>query len=334
MRLARSKLVAALITALALSGAPAAAWGPDGHQTVGAIADRIIAGTNAEKQVQAILGGLTLEDASDWADCAKGVEPTQNYNYLAEGDYPACARFETANGETEMEDFVKRNHQNCQLSEGEKSCHNEYHYADVAIQRGKYDSKYHGTRPDDVVHAVGAAVKVLQGGAAPAPFNFKGKREALMLLAHYVGDLHQPLHVGAIYLDAAGNVVDPDRGTFDARSGTRGGNSLTLPSANMHGTWDGVPPKVNPEKVGGLVRAAKRVPAPRGKVETWPAVWAGESIGDAKRAFQGVTFAPQKNDKWKVTLPAGYATTMNATKEGEIVKAGARLAQILRSIWP
>lgn len=31
-----------------------------------------------------------------------------------------------------------------------------------------------------------------------------------MLIAHFVGDLHQPLHVGAVYLHANGVVVDPD----------------------------------------------------------------------------------------------------------------------------
>jgi hypothetical protein len=46
-----------------------------------------------------------------------------------------------------------------------------------------------------------ATTQVLKGGAAPAPFSLKDQREALLLLTHYVGDLHQPLHVGAIYLD-------------------------------------------------------------------------------------------------------------------------------------
>ena len=38
-------------------------------------------------------------------------------------------------------------------------------------------------------------------------------REALRLLAHYVGDIHQPLHVAAVYLDREGRVVDPSRWT-------------------------------------------------------------------------------------------------------------------------
>ncbi|WP_409362753.1 S1/P1 nuclease [Bradyrhizobium sp. CIR18] len=34
----------------------------------------------------------------------------------------------------------------------------------------------------------------------------KDKKEALFVLSHLVGDLHQPLHVGAVYLDSAGHV--------------------------------------------------------------------------------------------------------------------------------
>ena len=43
----------------------------------------------------------------------------------------------------------------------------------------------------------------------PQPFSFETKQEALRVLAHLVGDVHQPLHVGAIYLDAPGNAVNP-----------------------------------------------------------------------------------------------------------------------------
>jgi hypothetical protein len=67
----------------------------------------------------------------------------------------------------------------------------------------------------DIVAAVSAAIAVLQGKDLPAPFKFASKKEALRLLAHYVGDIHQPLHVAAVYVDAGGHVIDPDMGTFD-----------------------------------------------------------------------------------------------------------------------
>ncbi|MFX8926146.1 S1/P1 nuclease, partial [Acinetobacter baumannii] len=84
--------------------------------------------------------------------------------------------------------------------QGEEICHKQYHYSDIAIQRSSYSLGPVGTREDDIVGAVAAATHVLRDEPAPAPFNIKDKREALLLLVHYVGDLHQPLHVGAVYL--------------------------------------------------------------------------------------------------------------------------------------
>ena len=70
----------------------------------------------------------------------------------------------------------------------------------------------------------------------------------MILLAHYVGDIHQPLHVGAEYFNQAGQAVDPDKnqpGTED-----EGGNTLMLklirgtpeemahPGLKLHAFWD------------------------------------------------------------------------------------------------
>ncbi|HEX4235332.1 MAG TPA: hypothetical protein VH041_13635 [Caldimonas sp.] len=94
---------------LTLFATIAAAWRPDGHHTVGAIADRLISATHAEAQVRTLLGNLSLEQAAVWADCAKGVDPAKNFAYTAAGKYPECALYETADGEAEMIDFVRRN---------------------------------------------------------------------------------------------------------------------------------------------------------------------------------------------------------------------------------
>jgi S1/P1 Nuclease len=71
---------------------------------------------------------------------------------------------------------------------------------------------------------INAAIMVLQNMPAPAPFSIKDKKEALFLLAHFVGDLHQPMHVSAIYLDPNGNFVDADSGVpYDPNTQTLAG---------------------------------------------------------------------------------------------------------------
>ena len=61
-----------VVALLALMVAPALAWGPEGHQVVGSIADQLL-NHNAKQQVATILG-TKLRAASTWADCARSVE--------------------------------------------------------------------------------------------------------------------------------------------------------------------------------------------------------------------------------------------------------------------
>jgi len=161
------------------------AWGPDGHHTVGALADQLIAGTHAEAQVKTILGSLSLANAAVWADCAKGVNP-KTFVYSGEGRFPECKVFETTAGEAEMSDFVQRN-SSCVVKPGEEACNKQYHYTDVNIAQGKYKLGLVGTRDDDIVAAISAAAHFLKGDPVPAPFGFKDKHEALLVLSHYVG---------------------------------------------------------------------------------------------------------------------------------------------------
>ena len=322
--------------------APAFAWGPDGHHTVGAIADKLIAGSNAAAEASAILGGLTLQQAAVWADCAKGVDPTKDYAYTSAGQYPECAIYETPAGEAEMSDFVRRNDTNCARKPTEESCHKQYHYTDVAMQRNRYAAGSTGTRDDDIVAVVAAATHVLNGEPAPLPFSIKDKREALLLLTHYVGDIHQPLHVGAIYLDAQGKPVDPDSTGYDPATDTRGGNQIIIVSANvnyrgqnLHHTWDEIPATMTVSHVDSAWLAqARAVKRSRGALYDWPAIWATETLAQARLAFNGLKFGPKGGTDWTTSLPVSYGSTMSSIKKKQLTKAGARLAQLLHGLWP
>ena len=122
----------------ALSSAPAWAWGNNGYRIIGAIADKILkdeAPTTREK-IETILEGVSLSEASVWADCAKG--------------YGNCQRPPSA----EEIAFAANNPR-----------HHWFHYTGVAIQQAQYTLGAAGTRNDDVVQVLIQSINVLRGHA-------------------------------------------------------------------------------------------------------------------------------------------------------------------------
>ena len=337
-RFASVTLVALALNAV--TALPAWAWGADGHHTVGAIASKLIAGTPAEARVHALLGPTTFEQATVWADCAKGIDPKKDYAYTSAGKYPECQPFETPEGIAEMADFVKRNDVNCARDAADESCHKHYHYTDVAIQRPRYTPGLAGTRPYDLIGATQAAMAVLAGQPSPAPFNIQSPREALLLLAHYLGDLHQPLHVGSVYLDEHGALTDPDATGLKPAEDTRGGNQLITiheptnrRAANLHQVWDDIPERFQASHVDeAWLKAARQWPRTRGEAATWPAQWANQTLAQARNALGPLQFKGAANGQWTTLVDSRYNDAMSRIKRQQLTAAGARLAQILTSL--
>ncbi|MBL8351628.1 MAG: S1/P1 nuclease [Burkholderiaceae bacterium] len=314
-----------LLPMLALAAAPARAWDHRGHQAIGSIADRLIAGTPAAARVRELLAG-DLQTASVWADCARAVAATPDgWRYANAGSQAACAPFETADGRSGLVDFVARNER-----------HRSWHYTDISIAQPRYDAALPGARPADLVQAIGAALAVLQGGRSPPPFDIAGAREALRLLAHFVGDLHQPLHVGSIYLGDAGQPIDPTTAQQAAAQANAGGNLITLDGRNLHATWDDTPDALSSALASsaGLARA-RQVPPTAGPLDRWPAAWADDTLAAARQAFDGLQFEPRAGAGWPARADeTGYRQRREALQQAQLVKAGARLAQVLAALWP
>jgi S1/P1 Nuclease len=330
------------LIALMLGTGPVLAWDAEGHEVVGAIADQLL-GTNANQQVAKILG-FKLAEAATWADCVRSVHRHKDgtFEYVHDQHFGVpCVGFETDDEKDRMEDYVSRNWSNCRYEDKPTNCHKAFHFTDVAIQHDDYQRSFVGTNDHDVVSAINAAIAVLKGGSAPPPFSIKDQKEALFLLAHFVGDIHQPLHVGAVYLDADGHRVNPDAGTFDPTTETAGGNSIHEAHGSLHTDWDDVPSSLRHGGLADLVAAARTQPTTSGPVEGWAAKWASDTILKAHEAFTGVTFS-------RVTVTAGGKRKWDALfadetdyddreadlKHEQLAKGGARLAQLLNTIWP
>jgi hypothetical protein len=213
----------------------------------------------------------------------------------------------------------------------------------VAIQHDDYERSYTGTNDHDVVSAINSAIAVLKGQPVPAPFKIRDKKEALFMLAHFVGDLHQPLHVGAIYLDVDGQVINPDAGgPSDPATETRGGNSILerinerCEGPNLHAEWDAIPEPLGVSANPALLQSAGATPKTAGPVEGFAAVWASETIREAHKAFAGLTFTEACNAHWLLHFADHhkYEQAERDLKEQQLARAGARLAELLNAIWP
>lgn len=287
-------------------------FGPKGHQTVGAVADLLLAGTNAERHVREILGPEKLEQAALWADQVKGSH------------LPA-----------EMQAFVDRNPR-----------HKTYHYTDIPIQEAAYRGNSKGARPDDVVRMIRRCISVLEGhGANPTNLT---QKEALRLLAHYLGDIHQPLHVGAGYFDAQDHLANPNQ--VAGTSETQGGGWIKY-RGGLHGYWDGdtVELAMSAAHVttpsAFAVRLKQNPPAgwqTPGFFSSWSTSWATEMLPDAKKAYSLLTFGPRHmtgnppHPEWPATAASdnAYDSWAKGVVKRNLALAGYRLAAVLQRIWP
>jgi hypothetical protein len=172
-----------------------------------------------------------------------------------------------------------------------------------------------------------------------------------------LGDIHQPLHVGAEYFDAGGNPFEPT--TTNKGFADQGGNKLTLftlikgkekSAGKFHSYWDGQTVE-NAFGAATTPKIAKRLTKKEpenwkltGGVETWAEQLANEIMPLAREAherleFKGIKLTPGDKDikhgraqEKKNTDGTFYAIWAAATVKDEIHKAGWRLAALLEDL--
>ncbi|HEY2627287.1 MAG TPA: S1/P1 nuclease [Candidatus Udaeobacter sp.] len=215
----RHVLLVAILLIIGFS-TPLRAYGPLGHEIVGAIADERLANTSTAAKICGLIGGLSLEKAAVIPDEIKGwdkrgVDDPKGFHYSA---HP--------NIDIQLRNFWRANQPTHNPGSAMPS-HHWFHYTDVPVVRvERYAEGQAGRGTWDVVHMIPYCVEVLRGRVPEQNERKITKPVALILLAHYVGDIHQPLHVGAEYFDAQGRIADPDKDK--SCLGDEGGNTFTL----------------------------------------------------------------------------------------------------------
>jgi hypothetical protein len=238
---ARSALLGAAFLTI-IFAAPLQAYAPLGHEIVSAIADERLENTPTAAKISVLIDGMTLEKAAVIPDeikgwDKKGVDVPKAFHYSAHSKI-----------DRQLRDFWRANQPTHDMNSAAPS-HHWFHYTDVPMVRvEKYAEGRAGRSKWDVVHMIPYCVEVLRGRVPDQNERKITKPVAVILLAHYVADIHQPLHVGAEYFDAQGHVADPDKDK--SALGDEGGNTFTLqlsdepPRARgvhkkkLHGFWD------------------------------------------------------------------------------------------------
>jgi len=187
----------------------------------------------------------------------------------------------------------------------------EWHYVDVPRTSAGLDMKRDCPKGNCVAGKVSDFRKAWRDPSVSA----ESRREALLFLAHFVGDLHQPLHCED----------NDDRGGNDVRV-------LFLKThTNLHALWDsGLLRTMAGEDhlLAALVQAItpKEVAAwSSGTVEQW----VDESFHAAQTTVYGLLPAASKGQ----TVPLGewYEQMAEPVLEQQLEKAGVRLAAILNA---
>jgi hypothetical protein len=367
--LCRSLLLAILTVRFAIA---AQAYGPLGHEIVGAIADERLANTPTAEKINALLDGLTLEKAAVIADeikdwDKKGVDAPRSYHFVADRRL-----------DRQLRDFWRANPPTPGTNPDAPS-HHWFHYADVpVVPAQRYRDGRAGRSKWDVVHMIPFCIEVLQGRVPEQNERKITKPVALILLAHYVADIHQPLHVGAEYFDQQGRVADPDQDK--SALGDEGGNTFTLELSDepprtrgihkkkFHGFWDNdavhalflqAPVTLRKGELQMLIEPHKRELVhemathepdnwrmPRNlPVDSYAETWADEILPIAREAHARLEFTnvhPQQDDDR--TVAAGEAVEKTTADQKnyrawatdvvrqELHKAGWRLADLLEKI--
>jgi hypothetical protein len=352
-----------LITLLPL---PSLAYGPLGHEIVGEIADRKLAGTATVGKIGALLDGMTLRRAATIPDEIKAWDKKGADDLSAFPHYPKTPRIEQ-----QLREFWKANPPSPGANEITPS-HHWFHYTDVPVlDPEKYSAGKTGRGQWDIVHVIPYCVGVLRGEIPEENARKITRPIAVILLAHLVGDIHQPLHVGAEYFSQTGQPVDPDRGT--PALADEGGNTLSLVQSatshrprhyyhSFHAFWDvdavrnlviATPDELPKEKRAVIYEPARQklladLSASEaqnwrtaGDPKTWAEKWADEILPIAREAHARVRFEhvhPEERDgrvfaKGEAReTGSGYLEWATAVVKTELHKAGWRLADLLEHV--
>lgn len=284
--------------------------------------------------------GATFDDAGGWADRIKSPNNKPN--------------------DQETKDF---------LADPLNKSHKSWHYVNLPLGLESYAAAAEAgfTRENDVVQMARQCVEVLLGES-----DRFSTLNALRLVGHLIGDIHQPLHIGCGFIDPSTDppsfVHDPAAVTEGDLDSDTGGNVIALPGAGkMHSYWDaglgglihsiptdGQGDAPDPEelrraafeKLRGLVQSdiAAMPPGAQaddpGPVTDWPEQWANTALDAAREAYSTLEISQKVvSASGKVTYKvnwegkAKYNERCGPILQEQMTASARHLAELLDAVF-
>ncbi|HLM02052.1 MAG TPA: S1/P1 nuclease [Pyrinomonadaceae bacterium] len=313
-------------------------FGVKRHNLISGTAERLLQSSQAKSRIRAMLDPLlqTMADIGGWADEIKPPNTPPDDEFTD--------RF--------LADSRNRNHRN-------------WHFVNLPLDVDGYSRTKHPTftNDTDVVQIARESILVLKGESE----RFE-EINALRLLSHLVGDIHQPIHVGCGYIDDSGDVArlvfDPEIILQNGFRHDKGGNDLILPigsSTTLHSYWDsriggnitdlnltndadndeGAAKSMAIDKLLDIVNNAPLAdeqddaPSIDGKPpEDWVIVWAADSIRQARQSYQSLVITEPSGNKFKVSWEGkqSYDARCVPIVINQMRKAAQNLALVLDTV--
>lgn len=289
---------------------------------------------NAGKKVEEMLNsvGMNAGNWGGWADQIKDSNPPND---------PETKKF---------------------LQNPKNKNHKPWHFVNLPLNASGYQGAAADgfTREDDVVQMYKKCVQVLNGNSTRF-----SRVNALRLVGHLVGDIHQPLHIGCSFIDDS---TTPPTMVFDQQTivgknlkdkSDTGGNKILLPaSGNMHSFWDGslsgstsninllTTDSKKKTLVKTIVGRAKKISekskatiglAAVTPLEDLAREWADESLKIANKAYKNIRMIAKNGKNYDVAFKTNkddYIKLFRPVIIKQMSLAAHRLADLLNKIYP
>ncbi len=182
-----------------------------------------------------------------------------------------------------------------------------WHYIDIPITAKHLDMARDCPKGECILAKIAEFRKAVADPATPP----EARREALMFLVHFVGDMHQPLHCSDNH----------DKGGNDVKVVFFGSPS------NLHSVWDSG--LIGRMKQSEEELFAELSPESQKHAHKWAKGTVEDWAEESHKAAQKVVYGKLPKGAPPLTLDTTYERTADPLIKSQLAKAGARLARVL-----